>query len=185
MAKTRLPTNTNTQTYAQTPFALRDSLLISWDKLWIMYPLRACASARRSLWLKCWGRILGVVSKVKNICQWWHSDWGSLSILRRTYRTHIAAQTIEVQYFCWWPSRFLFPQSSMAILFHHRVVNWLKAPWSCGGCWRPSRLHWAKRTHDRVSTLSKGHIDTQLIIYLGCVWRMRMRGRKAISLHSL
>lgn len=38
VAKARLPTDANTQTHAQTPFALRDSLLISRDKLWIMYP---------------------------------------------------------------------------------------------------------------------------------------------------
>lgn len=50
VAMARLPTNMNTQTYAQTPFALRDSLLISRDKLWIMYPLRAlCLCQTESL----------------------------------------------------------------------------------------------------------------------------------------
>lgn len=98
VAKTRLPTNMNTQTYEQTTFALRDSLLISRDKLWIMYPLGACASARRGLWLKCWDRVFGVVSKVKNICQWWHSDWRSVSILHRIFLAQIAAQTIKAQY---------------------------------------------------------------------------------------
>lgn len=154
VAKKRLPTNTNTQTYAQTPFARRDSLLITWDKLWIMFPLRACASARRSLWLKCWDRILGVVSKAKNICQWWHSDWRSLSIFRRTYLTQIAAQTIKAQYFCGWPSRFVFLQSSVTILFHPRVDN--------VGCRRPSQLRWDNHTQELVSTLSQGHIETQL-----------------------
>lgn len=95
---------------------------------------------------------------------------------------------IEAQYFCWWPSRFVFLQSSMAILFHPRVDNWLKAPWSRWDCWRPSQLCWNKHNQELVSTLSQGHKERQpwmnshshtptanleITVCIVCIWAVR------------
>lgn len=168
VAKTRLPTNVNTQTHEQTPFALRDSLLISRDKLWIMYPLGACDSARRAPWLKCWDRVFGGASKVKNICQWRHSDWRSVSILHRIFLAQSSGSDHQSTFF------FFFADD-------HQAVCYSKAAWQycffpdLTICWRLPDVVVAAGCHHTcvvgqkhprwVASLWQGHIERQTHTY--------------------